>query len=80
MHFGFLILILGAGIQGGAKTLSMFIIARFLLGFATAFIALPSPILVTELAYPTQRGILTALYNTFFVSFTARKFFKTNLG
>ncbi len=68
MHFGFLLLILGAGIQGSAQTLSMFIVSRLMLGLATAFISLPSPILVTELAYPTQRGILTALYNTFFVS------------
>jgi len=66
MHVGFFFLILGAGIQGGAQTLSMFIISRLILGLATAFILLPSPLLICELAYPTQRGKLTALYNTFF--------------
>ncbi|KAH6721702.1 lactose permease [Leptodontidium sp. MPI-SDFR-AT-0119] len=66
MRFGFFILILGAAIQGGAQNLSMFIVARVLLGLATAFISLPSPLLICELAYPTQRGKLTALYNTFF--------------
>ncbi|KAK2017533.1 lactose permease [Colletotrichum eremochloae] len=44
----------------------MFIISRWLLGTATAFIAQPAPILVTELAYPTMRGKISALYNTFF--------------
>lgn len=71
MHFGFFLLILGAAIQGGAENLSMFIVARVLLGLATAFISLPSPLLICELAYPTQRGKMTALYNTFFVSFSA---------
>ncbi|CZT43895.1 related to hexose transporter protein [Rhynchosporium secalis] len=66
MHFGFFLLILGAAIQGGAQNLSMFIVARVLLGLATAFISLPSPLLICELAYPTQRGKMTALYNTFF--------------
>ncbi|KAL2072932.1 hypothetical protein VTL71DRAFT_10256 [Oculimacula yallundae] len=66
MHFGLLILILGAAIQGGAQNLSMFVVARVLLGLSTAFISLPSPLLICELAYPTQRGKLTALYNTFF--------------
>ncbi|KAK1984185.1 lactose permease [Colletotrichum cereale] len=44
----------------------MFIISRWLLGAATAFIAQPAPILITELAYPTMRGKISALYNTFF--------------
>ncbi|KAH7357277.1 general substrate transporter [Rhexocercosporidium sp. MPI-PUGE-AT-0058] len=66
MCIGFFSLILGAALQGGAQNLSMFIVARVLLGLATAFISLPSPLLICELAYPTQRGKLTALYNTFF--------------
>jgi predicted MFS family arabinose efflux permease len=45
----------------------MFIVARFVIGFATSFLAQPSPILVTELAYPTHRARATALYNTCFV-------------
>lgn len=66
MWLGFVLLLLGAGLQGGSTHTAMFIVSRWLLGFATAFIAQPSPILVTELAYPSHRGKVTALYQTFF--------------
>lgn len=68
MGIGLVLCIIGAALQGGSQNLAMFIVSRFLLGFATAFIAQPSPIIVTELAYPTHRGKVTALYNTFYVS------------
>ncbi|OQV10573.1 hypothetical protein CLAIMM_14550 [Cladophialophora immunda] len=64
IYIGFLILILASGLQGGARNLAMFIIARFLMGFGTSFTTQPAPILVTELAYPTHRGKVTAIYNT----------------
>lgn len=54
--------------QGTSKNLNMFIASRAILGFFTSFLAQPSPIIITELAYPTHRGKLTALYNTSFVS------------
>ena len=54
--------------QALSKSLAAFVTSRALLGFFTSFLSQPSPILVSELAYPTQRGKLTALYNTFFVS------------
>ncbi|KAF4922616.1 Lactose permease [Colletotrichum viniferum] len=66
MWIGFFLLLLGAALQGASVSLPMFIVSRWLLGAATAFIAQPAPILVTELAYPTQRGKISALYNTFF--------------
>ncbi|KAH0435767.1 lactose permease [Colletotrichum camelliae] len=66
MWIGFGLLLLGAALQGASVSLPMFIVSRWLLGAATAFIAQPAPILVTELAYPTQRGKISALYNTFF--------------
>lgn len=68
MFVGFIFLLVGAALQGAAQNLPMFIISRLILGGATALIAQPSPILITELAYPTQRGQITALYNTFYVS------------
>ncbi|KAM5344628.1 hypothetical protein ACJ41O_013163 [Fusarium nematophilum] len=52
--------------QGVSQNLHTFIAARAILGFFTSFLAQPSPILITELAYPTHRGKLTALYNTSF--------------
>ncbi|KIM94642.1 hypothetical protein OIDMADRAFT_60419 [Oidiodendron maius Zn] len=36
-------------------------------GVGTAFMAQPSPIIITELAYPTHRGKVTSLFNTFYV-------------
>ncbi|CAI4214114.1 unnamed protein product [Parascedosporium putredinis] len=66
MWIGFVLLVLGAGVQGGSINTAMFICSRCLLGAATAFIAQPAPILVTELAYPTHRGKISALYQTFF--------------
>ncbi|KFY50014.1 hypothetical protein V496_09671 [Pseudogymnoascus sp. VKM F-4515 (FW-2607)] len=66
MLFGFFLLLIGTVLQGAAQNIGMMIVSRFILGFGTAFLAQPSPILVTELAYPTQRGKITSLYNTFY--------------
>ena len=68
--FGFILAIGGAALQGASQNVAMFIVSRFILGAGTSLMSQPSPILITELAYPTQRGQLTALYNTFFVSFS----------
>lgn len=56
--------------QGMSNSIETFIAARAILGFFTSFLAQPSPILISELAYPTMRGKLTALYHTSFVSQT----------
>ncbi|KAH7028974.1 lactose permease [Microdochium trichocladiopsis] len=62
-----LVLCIGFAImQGLAQSIPTFITARALLGFATSCIGQPSPVLITELAYPTHRGKITAMYNTFF--------------
>jgi MFS family permease len=71
MWIGFICLLIGAALQGASMNIAMFIVSRWFLGFATALIAQPSPILITELAYPTHRGKITALYNTFFVCLLA---------
>ncbi|KAH7403008.1 general substrate transporter [Cadophora sp. MPI-SDFR-AT-0126] len=66
MLVGFILLPIGAALQAASYNKAMFIVSRFVLGFSTSFIAQPSPILVTELAYPTHRAKLTSLYNTCF--------------
>ncbi|KAH7141898.1 general substrate transporter [Dactylonectria macrodidyma] len=53
-------------VQATSKNIPTFIASRALLGFFTSFMSQPSPIIITELAYPTHRGKLTALYNTSF--------------
>jgi MFS family permease len=68
IYLGFAIWGVAAGIQGGAQNVGMFIVARLLVGISASFVGQPSPILITELAYPTQRGKLTALYYTNYVS------------
>jgi MFS family permease len=67
MLLGFVLLMIGPAIQAASQNVAMFIVSRFIVGVATVFIAQPSPILITELAYPTHRGKITALFNTFFV-------------
>lgn len=69
MWLGLPTMIVGAGIQGNARNLGMFMAARFILGFGNSLISLPTPILIAELAYPTHPGKITSLYNTFFVRF-----------
>ena len=52
---GLLLIYIGAAIQGASVNVGMFLFARFILGVATSFVSQPSPMLVTELAYPTHR-------------------------
>lgn len=66
--------------QALSQSLPTFVTARALLGFFTSFISQPSPVLITELAYPTQRGKITALYNTFFVRSVHRPIRVLKLG
>lgn len=64
----FIVCIIGAAIQGGSVNVGMLIFSRWFIGVGTAMMAQPSPILISELAYPAYRGKMTALYNTFYVS------------
>ncbi|KAL1612203.1 hypothetical protein SLS60_000427 [Paraconiothyrium brasiliense] len=66
LTIGLFICITGAALQGASQNVGMFIAARCILGFGTSFLVQPSPILITELAFPTHRGKATATYNTFF--------------
>ena len=65
---GFILLLIGTVIQTASQNLAMFIVSRFWIGVSTVFLSQPCPILVTELAYPTHRAKVTALYNTFYAS------------
>ncbi|KAK9310865.1 high-affinity glucose transporter, partial [Lipomyces starkeyi] len=55
----------GAGLGGGAKNPAMFIVGRFVGGIGSAF-GIISPLLISEIAYPTHRAVATSLYNCFF--------------
>lgn len=66
IYLGLVALVFGPAIQAASMNLPMFIVSRGLIGFATVFPQVACPILVSELSYPTHRGKMTALYNTFF--------------
>lgn len=63
---GGVVVIIASVIQSVAVNLGMFIFSRALVGAGAITIIQPSPLLISELAYPTHRGILTALYWTFY--------------
>jgi sugar porter (SP) family MFS transporter len=56
--------LIGCALQGAANGATMFILARVLLGFGVGFLMNASPLLITELAYPTQRGSYTSTFNS----------------
>ncbi|KAI0093090.1 general substrate transporter [Irpex rosettiformis] len=61
---GAIIMCAATVLQTASNSVGMFIGARFLIGFGLTFAASAAPVLVTELAYPAQRGPVTSLYNT----------------
>ncbi|KAI0044057.1 hexose transporter [Auriscalpium vulgare] len=61
--FGAGVMVAGTIIQTASQSVSMFIGARFLLGFGLGFAGNAAPMLVTEIAYPTQRAPVASIYN-----------------
>ena len=53
-------------------------IRSLLIGFGQAFVASAAPLLVTELAYPTQRAQLTSVYNTLWLVYMITTTFIVN--
>lgn len=66
--FGAVVMCIATAIQTAAQSVGMFIGARFLIGFGLTFAANASPMLVTEISYPTYRAPLTSLYNSLWYS------------
>ncbi|KAF8547609.1 MFS general substrate transporter [Imleria badia] len=60
----------GAAVMIAATaSVQMFIGARFMIGFGLTFTASAAPLLVTELAYPSHRGVLTSPYNSLWLTY-----------
>ncbi|KAL4931102.1 sugar transporter [Aspergillus undulatus] len=57
---------LGAGLQGGAINMPMFIIARIIIGAGSIIVAGVGAPYITEIAHPAQRSTATALFLTFY--------------
>ncbi|KAH7002430.1 general substrate transporter [Ilyonectria destructans] len=64
--FGICLCLAGAAIQTASVNFRMLVFSRALIGFSTAFMTQPSPLLIAEVSYPTHRGRITALYQTFY--------------
>lgn len=61
---GCVIMIFGVILQSISINLSMFVAARFFIGFGVAIAHGSSPLLITELVHPQHRAIFTTIYNT----------------
>ncbi|KAG1750805.1 hypothetical protein EDB19DRAFT_1629015 [Suillus lakei] len=64
MFIGAIVVLAGVLTQALCTTVQVFIGARVLIGFGTAFSINAAPLLISELSYPTHRGKLTSLYNS----------------
>ncbi|KAJ7601775.1 general substrate transporter [Mycena polygramma] len=64
LFIGSLIMLAGVALQISAWSVAVLICARVLIGFGLTFCLNAAPLLLIELAYPTQRGKITSLYNT----------------
>ncbi|KZL78159.1 hexose transporter [Colletotrichum tofieldiae] len=58
------ILLVGVALQGAAQNVAMFIVARGVLGFGLALNITAAPLMIMELAYPSQRAPLVSIYNS----------------
>jgi MFS family permease len=61
IYLGYLFLIPGVILQGSAHNSTAFIMARLLLGATSGWFSVGVPLLINEIAYPTQRGIVSAI-------------------
>ncbi|KAJ7139463.1 general substrate transporter [Mycena epipterygia] len=64
LFLGSLIMLAGVALQISAWSVTVLICARVLIGFGLTFCLNAAPLLLIELAYPTQRGKITSLYNS----------------
>lgn len=59
---GYIFIVIGSILQTAAHNHIAFLLARFLVGIGSAWLGNCVPLLINEIAFPTQRGIVNALY------------------
>ena len=64
IYLGYCFLIPGVVLQSAAHNDIAFVMARLLLGMCSGLFSCGVPLLISEIAYPTHRGVASALYNT----------------
>ncbi|PCG90188.1 Major facilitator superfamily domain, general substrate transporter [Penicillium occitanis (nom. inval.)] len=63
---GYVFIVVGVALQTAAPNDKAFIVARLLIGGSSAFFSNSVPLLINEIAYPTHRGIVSAIFYTGF--------------
>ncbi|KAJ5733530.1 hypothetical protein N7493_002316 [Penicillium malachiteum] len=63
---GTIVIIIASVIQAASVKYGMFVFARVLVGVGSMLVVQPSPMLITELAYPTHRGKYTSAFWTIY--------------
>ncbi|KAJ5864222.1 uncharacterized protein N7529_006138 [Penicillium soppii] len=63
IFFGSLLLVIGSVLQCAAQNYAMFLVSRMIIGFGGLIAVEASPMLVSELAFPTHRPVLVGYYN-----------------
>ncbi|KAF8133845.1 general substrate transporter [Boletus edulis] len=63
IFLGAMISIAGGILQGSAMNFVMFVVARFILGFASAFCVVAASSLMGELSHPKERAIMGGLFS-----------------
>ena len=61
---GQIVSVVGAMLQGASTNYAFFLVSRIILGIGTLIAAVASPTLISEIAYPTHRQVVTTWYNT----------------
>ncbi|KAJ5379727.1 uncharacterized protein N7496_002155 [Penicillium cataractarum] len=63
---GAIVIVIASIIQAASVNYGMFVFARVLVGVGSMLVVQPSPMLITELAYPTHRGKYTSAFWTMY--------------
>ena len=63
VYVGYCFLVLGVVLQSTAHNQTTFVLARLFLGMASAWFGNSVPLLINEIAFPTHRGKMSALFN-----------------
>lgn len=61
---GAIVIVIASAIQAASVKYGMFVFARVLVGVGSMLVVQPSPMLITELAFPTHRGKYTRYVHT----------------
>ncbi|EJD52273.1 hexose transporter [Auricularia subglabra TFB-10046 SS5] len=68
IFFGATLTCVGVALQTASNGFSMFIASRWMVGFGTSFAQAASPLIISELSYPSHRPALTSIFNSLWFS------------